>query len=209
MNESTDKRGNNPCCKVGRLIGEYELSGNDERLVQEWQGENGQEASIRGLTVEFNKQLLQAALNRENVNYLKGEVDNTYRLLTDDDVTEGVRVNVRRALKRSDVEIEAVEEDFISHQTLYNHLTHCLGASKPQDEAIDPVDKSAEEMFALQNRTVAVVDSKLNRLNSQDHLALNEFDVFVDIQVFCRECKTPHHLGDLLRNAGCSCLIDD
>lgn len=209
MNESTGKRGDDPCCKVGRLVGEYELPGTDERLVQEWRGETGQKASIRELTDEFNKQLLQTALDRGDMNYLKGEVDNTYRLLTDDDVTQGVRGNVRRALERADVEIEAVEEGFISHQTLYKHLTRCLGASKPQDEVTDPVDKSAEDMFSLQNRTVAVVDSKLNQLKSQNHLALGDFEVYVDIQVFCRECETLHNLGQLLRNDGCSCQLDE
>lgn len=194
----------NSCCKVACLIEEYDIDEMEDELVAKWRGEGGEEMSVRELTKLFNKELLRTALDRGNINHLEGEVENTYRLLTDADVTEGVKVNVRRALKRGDVEIEVVEDDLISHQTLYNHLTDCLGVSKPEKEG-DPIDKNATEMFSLQNRTVAVVDSKLEQLSKQEHLALDEFEVYVDINVFCRECDSMQELGQLLRNGGCSC----
>ncbi len=209
MNKITNEQEDDTCCKVDHLISKYDISGANEWLTEEWQGENGQDSSIRELTEEFNKQVLQATLDRGNVNYLEGEIENTLRLLTDKDVTESVRINVRRALKRADVEIEAAEKDFISHQTLYNHLTRCLGASKPQNEPRNPIDKHAEAIFSLQNRTVAVVDSKLDQLSSQNHLDLADFEVYVDIQVLCRECETSQNLGNMLRDGGCPCQQDE
>ena len=202
-NECVDAR----CCKVGRLQDEYDLMQMDEELVARWLGERAEKTSIRALTEAFNKQILQAALDRGDINYLEGEVDNTYRLLTDDQVTEGVRVNIRHALKRADVEIEAAEDAFVSHQTVYNHLRSCLGVSKPQREPKDSVDTVAGEIFSLQNRTVAVVDSKLERLRDKNQLAIDEFDVYVDVNVFCKQCDTRHELGRLLRSGGCSCQM--
>jgi hypothetical protein len=209
MNAKPGNRSTSPCCKVGRLEVEYEIGEMDEELVARWRGDGRERRSIRELTETFNKRLLRAALERGDFNYLEGEISNTYQLLTDEEVTEGVKVNIRRALERADVDIDATENDFVSHQTIYNHLTDCLGVSKPETEDSDPVDKSAGEMFSLQNRTVAVVGSKLKRLRGQEALALDEFDVFVDINVFCRACETRHDLGQLLRNGGCTCQLED
>jgi hypothetical protein len=209
MTANTDDRPAAHCCKVSRLQAEYDLIQMDEELVARWRGEGAKKTSIRALTEAFNKQLLESALDRGDINYLEGEVDNTYRLLTDDDVTEGVRVNVRRSLKRASVDIEAAEDAFVSHQTIYNHLTGCLGVSKTQTETKDPIDTVAGEIFSLQNRTVAVVDSKLQRLRDKNQFAIDEFNVYVDISVFCKQCETRHELGQLLRNGGCTCQIDE
>lgn len=198
----------NSCCKMGKLLVEYDYPELDEELAAKWIDEEGENPSIRGLTAEFNKRLLQTAMDRGDIKYLEGEVDNTYRLLTDDKVTEGVRMNVRRALERSNVEIETVEDDFISHQTLYNHLTGCLGVSKSGGRGRDPVDKTADEIFSLQNRTVAVAEDKLKRLRDREHLNLAEFNIFVDISAFCESCETLQNLGEILRNGGCPCQAE-
>ncbi|WP_435181309.1 rod-determining factor RdfA [Halorussus sp. AFM4] len=209
MTKSTGAAEQENCCKVGRLRQKYDLTTIDEDLTAKWRGEGTDQMSIRALTDEFNKRLLRAALDAGDFDYLEGEVDNTYRMLTDDDVTEGVRVNIRHALKRADVAIEEVESDFVSHQTIYNHLTDCLDTSKPEKENHDPVDKVASEIFSIQNRTVAVADSKLEQLRNQDQIALDEFDVYVDVSVFCKACQTSHDLGNLLRNGGCQCQEED
>jgi hypothetical protein len=209
MTEPPDGERASACCKVGRIIKEFELVGIDENLAAKWRGESAERKSVRALTDEFNKRLLQAGLDKGDIDYLEGEVNNTYSLLTDDDVTEGVKVNVRRALKRGNVEIEAIESAFVSHQTIYNHLTDCLGIQKPQTETQDPVDKAAGEMFSLQNRTVAVVDSKIERLRDGGELALSDFDVYVDVNVRCKSCGTRLELGNLLREGGCSCQMEN
>ncbi|WP_255152233.1 rod-determining factor RdfA [Halorarius halobius] len=209
MTENMGEVGGDPCCKAGRLERKYDLMQIDEELIARWRGEGAEETSVRVLTEEFNKELLRAALDRGDINYFEGEIDNTYRLLTDDDVTEGVRINVRRALKRANVDIEGAEDDFVSHQTIYNHLTGCLDVSKPQKESKDPVDTVAGEIFSLQNRTVAVADSKLERLRDQNRIAIDEFDVFVDVNVLCKHCQTQHELGRLLRNGGCTCQVEE
>lgn len=209
MSESPNGEHAAACCKVGRLIEEFELVGIDEDLAAKWRGDGVERKSVRALTDEFNERLLQAGLDRGDINYLEGEVNNTYTLLTDDDVTEGVKVNVRRALKRGNVEIEAIESAFVSHQTIYNHLTDCLEITKPQEGTQDPVDKAAGEMFSLQNRTVAVVDSKVARLRDGGELALSDFDVYVDVNVRCKSCGSRLDLGNLLREGGCSCQMED
>jgi hypothetical protein len=63
--------------------------------------------------------------------------------------------------------------------------------------------------FSLQNRIVAVVDSKLERLRDKNQFAIDEFDVYVDVNVFCKQCDTRHELGWLLRSGGCSCQMGE
>jgi hypothetical protein len=118
-------------------------------------------------------------------------------------------VNLRHALERADVEIEAAEDAFVSHQTVYNHLTSCLGVSKQQREPKNSVDTVAGEIFSLQNRKVAVVDNKLERLRDMNQLAINEFDVYVDVNVFCKQCDTRHEPGRLIRSGGYSCQLGE
>ncbi len=45
-----------------------------------------------------------------------------------DAVSSGTQVQTRNELQRDGVLVDRVESDFVSHQTVYNHLTNCLGA---------------------------------------------------------------------------------
>jgi len=56
----------------------------------------------------------------------EGEVENTYRLLTDDDVSSGTWVQTRNTLQRDGIPVKQVEFNFVPHQIVYNHLTKCL-----------------------------------------------------------------------------------
>ena len=77
--------------KVSRLIDEYDLSGMDEQLIDSWTSDGDEHRSLRDLTVSFNRELLRTAMDDAGMTTLDGEVANTYRLLTADDVSTGVR----------------------------------------------------------------------------------------------------------------------
>lgn len=200
---SSDQRA--ACCKLGRVANQYGLSGLNEELVEYWTGTGDEQYSTRELATLVNQRVLAAALETAAVSYKEGEVENTYRLLTDDDVTSGTRVQTRNELERDGVPVEQVESDFISHQTVYNHLTGCLEASleSPSDEK--RLERGAEKLGALQNRTEAVTTDTVAQLKRNDVVEIGEFDVLVSVTVTCEDCHQQYTIRELLEERVCEC----
>ncbi|ELY63752.1 rod-determining factor RdfA [Natronobacterium gregoryi] len=192
-------------CKVGRITDEHELSDLDDQLVRYWTDRTEERYSTRDLAEHVNQQVLASALDDSGLQYRDGEVENTYRLLTDDDVSSGTRVQTRKELEREGIPIEAVENDFVSHQTVYNHLTDCLEASLegPSDE--ERLERGRDKLGALRNRTAAVTKDTIEQLARNDVLAVGEVDALVTITITCEECKTQYTVRDLLDQGGCDC----
>jgi len=196
------------CCKVGRAIETYDLDGENEVLRRYWTGEGETRYSLRALADYFNQRVLRAAMEDAGVEFLEGEVENTYRLLTDSDVSRGMRTHARNRLDRSGVDPDRLEAAFVSHQTMHSHLTSCLGASLEETAGTDDedrVEKALAKIRALQNRTSAVTGDTLERLEDGDDLDLDEFSVFVNVSVSCDSCGTHYDVGTLLEQGGCDC----
>ena len=206
--ESSGESGDVHCdCKVGRGIDDYGLSPLNEELVQRWQGDGRDRASLRELATVYNQRILAAALDRAGASRIDGEVANFYRLLTGDDVSTGIRTQTRRQLKSEGVPIETVEDQFVSHQSIHTHLTDCLDVSR-DDDPTEPAERrraDRDRIRALQRRTEVVTTDALDRLRGADALELGEFDAFVDVSILCADCNTQYDIGKLLDEGGCSC----
>lgn len=192
-------------CKLGRVADAYGLANLDDELVAHWTGEMDERYSTRTLATIVNQRVLEAALTDADVSIKEGELENTYRLLTDDDVSSGTRVQTRNELERDGVPIDDVESDFVSHQTVYNHLTDCLDTSleEPSDE--DRLERSAEKLGALQNRTAAVTTDTIEQLERNGIIAVGEFDVVVSTTVTCEDCLQEYSIRELLDEGSCNC----
>lgn len=201
--DSADQRA--ACCKLGRVAGEYDLSRLDDDLVAYWTGEDDEQYSTRELATLVNQRVLEAALQEAGVSYKEGEIENTYRLLTDDDVTSGTRVQTRNELERDGVPVEAVESDFVSHQTVYNHLTKCLETALETPDDEERLERGAEKLGALQNRTEAVTVDTIAQLRRNDVIDVGEFDVLVSVTVTCEDCQQQFTVRELLDERACDC----
>lgn len=188
-------------CKVGRVIGRRDLTGMDDRLAERWRTGD---ASLRDLEREFNVAVLRAAARAAGGAPLDGEAENHYRLLTDDDVTGGMAVRARRRLEADGVDVEAVRSDFVSHQTVHNHLTGCRGVERDADDR-DPVAAAEDRIRPLQTRLEAVATDALTGLGRDGHVAAGDLDVLVDVSVACEDCGVRRELGAFLANGGCDC----
>ncbi|WP_049898682.1 rod-determining factor RdfA [Halococcus agarilyticus] len=212
MAQSDAKSGNagGPSCKLDRVIDEYELDRVAENLQEYWTRED-ERYSLRGLADYVNQAVLRTAMDREGLNPLDGEVENTHRLLTDDEVSQGVRTQAHSRLDRRGVDIDAVEGDFVSYQTVNRHLKECLGVERASAERTDSdrVDSGAQRIAALRNRTVAVTENTLDQLRSSGALALGEPDVYVDVTVTCTDCGTHGTVQELIDDGGCGCEPSD
>ena len=192
-------------CKLGRITAEYGLDRLNDELVTSWTGTGEEQYSTRELATQVNQRVLEAALENAGVMLKDGEVENTYRLLTDDDVTSGTRVQTRNELERDGVPIDDVESDFVSHQTVYNHLTKCLEASLAEPDDEERIERGLEKLGALQNRTAAVTDDTIAQLDRNDAIEIGEFDVLVSVTVTCQDCQEQYTVRDLLDERACGC----
>lgn len=189
-------------CKVGRTIETYDLGGLDDELVARRTGDRP--ASLRDLADRFNRTVLRAAIERVGGSPLDGEVANTYRLLTAEDVSSGTRVRVRKQLEREGVDLEAVEGSFVSHPTMGSHLRECLAVERPSDPGPD-VATAEERIFKMGGRFEAVVGDALDGLAAADRLGAGELSVTLDAQVTCQDCGVHAGVREFIERGGCDC----
>lgn len=195
-------------CKVGRTVEAFELSDVNDELAVRRTGRAGEAASLRDLAAYFNRAVLRAAMVDAGMSPLDGEVENVHRLLTEDDVSEGMRVRTRNRLEREGVALDAVESSFVSHPTMGNHLRDCLDV-EPTEPNQDPVETARERVFKMVTRAERVVENALESLASSGHVAAGSLAVTVDVQVGCEDCGAYDDVASFVDDGGCDCEVDE
>jgi hypothetical protein len=189
--------------KVARLIDEYDLQGLGVNLEQQWTADEDRK-SLRDLASYFNQQLLQRTLEEVNVQYLDGEIENAYRLLTGDEVSSAESTRVKRRLERDGIDVDALETDFVTYQAIRSYLKDHRGAEYTPAET-DPLEREATNVQKLRGRMATVTGGKLEQLRASDELTLGEFRTLADIRVVCEDCNTQFDVLNLLNQGGCNC----
>jgi len=192
--------------KVERVIEQYDLENFGEQLARRWTAPEDSD-SLRNLADLMNRKVISAALREANAEVFKGEVENMYTILTDDDTTEGMRVQAKNTLESKGVDVDQLLSDFVSHQAVYTYLTDIRDVSK-ETKSTNRVDSVIQSIQKLRGRLVAVIERSLGSLRSTHKLRLGEFDVLVDTQVYCRDCGTQYEVIQLLDRGGCDCTTE-
>lgn len=206
MTTATDDR---PRSKVARLIEEYDLDGLGAELEARWTDDGDDRMSLRDLADHFNRRLVDAALRDTGQAALDSDVASVYGNLTDDDVSRGVRTDTRTALAEDGVDVDALERDFVTYQSIRTYLKEWRDAAyeQPSDEEKRANDR--ESIQRLLTRTLSVTEDRLEKLRDTDRIAAEEFEVFVDAQVLCQRCGTQYAVAEFIDNRGCDCLQTD
>lgn len=192
--------------KVARLIREYDLGEEYGReLEAAWTGEGAERLSLRDLADEFNRRLLAAAMEDAEMSVLDGEVDNLFRLLTDGDVTAGARTDARSRLERGGIDVERVERDFVTYQAIRSYLRNERGAEYDGADDRERLKGTAETVERLRSRLDSVCENNLEQLRATDRITLDEFQMFVSVDVFCEGCGSQYMVSELLERGGCDC----
>jgi hypothetical protein len=196
-----------PCCKVGRISREYGLDELDEELERRWTGTGGESASLRELQRAVNRRVLGESLSAAGVPPIQGEAENLRKVLASSDVSESRRIEARRRLEKNEgVDVDQLLADFVSHQTVYNHLRNCRDVSRSDERSDEErLSQAKSTVFGLQNRTELVTEQTLSQLVSDGLVAPENFDVVVDIQVICDECGRSHGFESLVERGECHC----
>ena len=194
--------GDEPRSKVGRLIEEHGLVGVGAELEDRWTREEDR-WSLRELADWFNKQVLEQSLLDAGLQSIEGEVDNSYRVLTDDDVSEGVRVELRRRLERAGVDAEALTDEFVTYQAVRTYLKAVREAEYERSTATS--DAVHDRIQRLAGRTATVAESQIEQLRTSDEVDVGEFSLLVDVKLYCEECNTQYDVAEFFDRGGCAC----
>lgn len=189
--------------KVARLLRERELGSLGEELERLWTREEDR-WSLRDLADRFNRELLRAAIQEAGMADIDGEAANYYRLLTDDEVNPGDRVEAARWLERGGVDVERLRTEFVSYQAVRTYLKEYRNADYERPES-DRVSRESESIRRFSARTEAIVQDKVTRLQRQGHVAVGSPSVTVQVSVYCAECDSRYSVDRLLETGGCDC----
>ena len=187
------------CCKIGRDCAKYDLPGLDENLCRR----RADGASLRDLQEFVNERVLERALADANADVV-GDPENIYRLLRDDEVSSGRQAELRSRLERSGIDIETVENDFVSHQTVRDHLKECLDVDTSRQSSID-IERATRNINWAESRSKAVIKQTLDQLRNANQLATDDLDVTQTVRVTCTGCGETYRVADLLDRGGCEC----
>ena len=206
MTDSPSSQSHDSRSKVKRLLAEYEFEEVGDRLVEYWLADGEEQRSLRDLAVYFNQRLLRAAMERAEIDVLEGEAENIYRILTDEDVSSGMRVEARHRLESNGIDVDQLEREFVSRQAIHTYLTDYRDVSYPDGEsAEDPIERRANTIQRLKNRLSAVCDESLRSLRKAGEISLGDTQVIVSVRVVCTDCERQYEVAELLSNKGCAC----
>ena len=192
-------RSGHTCCKIGRECAEYDLSGLDEDLCRR----RADGASLRDLQGFVNERVLERALADADADVV-GDPENIYRLLRDEEVSSGRQAELRSRLQRAGIDIETVEKDFVSHQTVRDHLKECLDVDTSRRSCID-VERATRNINWAESRSKAVIKQTLDQLRNANQLATGDLEVTQTVRVTCTGCGETYRVADLLDRGGCEC----
>lgn len=193
-----------PRGKVARLIEEYGLSDIGDELEERWTRSEDR-SSLRDLAEYFNRELLRAAIADDDP--LEGEVENLYRLLSDEEVTSGTRQQARYRIEQRGVDVDALEDDFVSYQSIRTYLKKHRDATPPDTTGSpeDQLTRKRETVQRLTNRLNTVAEQSLTELRKAGHVTLGDFNVIVTVRVHCSDCGTQMPITELLTDGECDC----
>lgn len=190
--------------KLSRLLDEYEFERLGERIEAYWLDDTDSRYSLRELATYINQQLLRTTMREAGMNPLDGEVENTYRLLTDSDVSTGTHTQARRRLNRAGVDVDQLELDFVSRQAVHTYLRKDRGVSYSPDKD-DALEREAENIQRLNRRMTTIIGSKIEQLRNSNDLTIDEFETFIDVRILCKECDTQYQISNILDRGECEC----
>lgn len=200
-------------CKIGRGIDQYHLYELNDSLLSYRQAND---ASLRELASFINRQILQAAIEATSQDILSEEnglfgalesddaVATVYNVLQNTDAAPDQRARVRTRLRQAGVDLDHVENHWVTHTTTRQHLQKCLGVDTRSETTIE-IDNATDTIEWIRTRCIAIVERTLERLHSADKLECKSIDVSVSIRVTCTECGKTYNPNELVSQGRCEC----
>jgi hypothetical protein len=191
--------------KIGQIVERYGLHDFRDSLPERWRGENGyEEMGFRKISDVFNARLLLEKLkeNQDGRVFDRTAWDYYNRLTSDDEETER---KAREELKQIGVDLDALENDFVSHQSIHRYVTNKMGVSK--DSGYSPKQTTrAETLNQIRSRTQRVLKEHVENGIEDETIALTDPAVDVEFKISCRECGESYDVDTIFGQKYCECF---
>lgn len=191
--------------KVARLLDKYEFGSIGKDLERMWTEEGEERRSLRDLAKYFNCELLKQVMAEAGVQPLDGEIENLYRLLTADEVSEAEQVRTIRRLEKQGVDVDSLTDDFVTYQAVRTYLKNVRDVEYSPSKS-DPI-KRKTGIRRLQGRTAEVTKQTLEGLQNDNQLSIGDFRTIVNINVICDTCGRQYEVGELIDQGRCGCAV--
>jgi len=203
MTESDAADGADCSCKIGRVARRYDLGAFDRTLTD--RREDG--ASLRDLETVVNEAVLRAALRDADADVI-GDVSSVYEGLTGEDASAGERAELRGRLNRAGVDVDGLETDFVSYQTVRTHFRECLDYDTDRRTALSVEDARGTVEWA-RSRSEGIVERTLDRLAGTDGFRAGDLTVSHVVRVTCEDCGATYPVDEFVDRRGCDCAAAD
>ncbi|QZA89585.1 hypothetical protein K0C01_05495 [Salinarchaeum sp. IM2453] len=195
----------NSCCKVGRVIEEYNLQDAvqadsvDEYLLRRWNGtEDYPETGLRPLRDWFNKKIIETTYEEHEVSIVDSRLKSDYQTLDSGEELE--RQGLLDELEAKGIDSEELISNLISTSTLYRHLTNCLEGNKERDEA-KRSNWQKERVEYVEDIVEENMQEIISSLGSGDSLyKADDIPIKTQIIVECPVCGTQSRIEKVLRD---------
>lgn len=187
------------CCKVGKQIEQYNLSTLNVELRQR----RRERASLRSLAAFVNRQILDSALAGIDMP-VDSDVGTLHRILTEEGSSAGRRGEIRSQLNRAGADVDALEGDLVSHETVREHLRNCLDIDTSRDPQID-IGKARGTIEWARSQSEGIVENTLSRLVNAGEIDGGNVEVTQSLRVSCENCGRSYRVHEFLHNGGCDC----
>jgi hypothetical protein len=211
---AAERPGQRSCdCKIGRDIDRYQLDELNEQVIHNRQDN---ELSLRDLATFINHRVLEAAIEDASGDILEDESDlfgaldqkdaiaAIYGALQDEDVSPDRRARVRTRLSQAGVDLDVVEDHWVTHTTVRRHLQECLDLDTSSEQTLEP-ENAKSTIEWIRTRCTAIVVRTFERLQSAGHLNVSDLDVSVSIRATCTECGKTYSPSKLISRGHCDC----
>ncbi|WP_415383576.1 rod-determining factor RdfA [Halosimplex sp. TS25] len=198
--DAADGAGDAGCsCKIGRNVRRYGLGAFDRTLTD--RRRDG--ASLRDLETVVNEAILRAALREADADVI-GDVSSVYEGLTGDAASAGERAELRDRLARAGVDVDALEEDFVSYQTVRTHFRECLDYDTDRRTPLSVEDARGTVEWA-RSRSEGIVERTLDRLADTDGFTAGDLTTAHVVRVTCEDCGATAPVDEFVDRGGCDC----
>ncbi len=190
-----------PGCKVCRVSHDRALTDVDDRLLTLWQGDDGTRLGYRKLATWFNVRILRREMDQVGLTTLGKEAESTYERLRSDD--PAISTEVRRRLEMDGLDVDTLEDDFVSYGVIRTHLKECLGAEHEQPSSDWETDAIAITKGHAESKFAEAVSSLITKGNLETQ---TEIEVSVNVMLECGNCQAQIPLDRALRRGYvCNC----
>lgn len=164
--------------------------------------------SLRELEAYFNTRLTKAAFTRSGAEIDLETAGSIYEVISADDPERLTEKKAQTKLDVHDVDVERLQNDFVSHHAIHSYLADVDGVdlSQPAKSGSDQKEELYQRLKKLVGRVSIVTESTLETATSARVLPYDEVpsNVRVTITADCPNCGRSQSVFQLL-DYSCSC----